>query len=146
MADLHIDEFFTDAARAVVSLYGMFPRPVTLYAEDICGPDDPDEYGVHSPRYQSCFATLVWLGSEGYITFADTIGAEAIDQAVLSGQCFAALHTQAQCATVETDLPGSVAKHQGTLIFQLQSAVKSKSSEQIQTAFSELLSIISSRR
>ena len=91
MAGIHIDEFYADAAYTIVSLFRVFPRPVTLFAEDICGPDEPDEYGLHSHRYMACFATFQWLGAEGYIRFEDTIRQDAVDQAVLSGQCFAAL-------------------------------------------------------
>ena len=87
MAGIHINDFYRDASRILVSLFGVFPRPVTLFAEDICGADEPDEYGLHSQRFQACFATLLWLGEEGYLRYTDTIRSEAIDQAVLTGRC-----------------------------------------------------------
>ena len=141
MAGIHIDEFYADAAHAIVSLYGVFPRPVTLFAEDICGPDEPDEYGVHSHRHLACFATLLWLAEEGYLRYNDTIRQEAIDQVVLSGRCFTALLTPAADITVDpdSDLPPSVQAEQATLIYQLEQALKSKSSLKIQTAFAPLL-------
>ena len=138
MSGIHIDDFYADAAHTLVSLFSVFPRPVTIFAEDICGPDEPDEFGVHSNRYQACFATLLWLGEEGYIRYKDTIRHDAIDQAVLSGRCFAAL---LKPATNEQDpsLPPSVQAEHSTLIYQLEAALKSKSSIAVQDAFAPLL-------
>ena len=48
MADIHIEEFYKDAAIALVQLYNAFPRRVNLFVEDIAGPDEPDEFGLHS--------------------------------------------------------------------------------------------------
>ena len=146
MAGIHIDDFYADAAHALVSLYNVFPRPVTLFAEDICGADEPDEYGVHSHRFLACFATMVWLAEEGYIRFEDTIRQEAIDQAVLSGRCYSALLTPrdnpANGDTVSNALPPSIQADQATIIYQLENALKSKSSGEIQTAFLPLLNIM----
>jgi hypothetical protein len=141
MAGIHIDEFYADAAHTIVGLYSVFPRPVTLFAEDICGPDEPDEYGVHSHRYMACFATFQWLGEEGYIRFADTIRQDAVDQAVLSGRCFAAQLSQSPNAELNDDstLPPSIQIERASVIYQLEEAVKSKSSTQIRTAFMPLL-------
>ena len=47
MSDIHIDDFFRDAAIALNRLYLSFPRPIALYVEDIIGPDEPDEFGLH---------------------------------------------------------------------------------------------------
>lgn len=141
MSGIHIDEFYADAAKIIVSLYGVFPRPVTLFAEDICGPDEPDEYGVHSHRHMACFATLLWLAEEGYIRYKDTIRQEAIDQVVLSGRCFTALLTPAP-GSVESDvpdLPPSIKAEHATVIYQLEQALKSKSSVAVQAAFTPLL-------
>ena len=146
MAGIHIDEFYADAAHALVSLYNVFPRPVTLFAEDICGADEPDEYGVHSHRFLACFATMVWLAEEGYIRYEDTIRQEAIDQAVLSGRCYSALLTPRDNTTggdkVNTTLPPSIQADQATIIYQLENALKSKSSREIQMAFLPLLNIM----
>ncbi len=141
MAGIHIDEFYADAAQIIVSLYDVFPRPVTIFVEDICGPDEPDEYGVHSHRHLACFATLLWLAEEGYIRYNETIRSEAIDQAVLSGRCFTALLTPAPGATQAetTDLPPSIKAEHATVIYRLSQALKSRSSVDIQTAFAPLL-------
>lgn len=84
MSDLHIDDFYRDAAKILATLYGQFPRKITLYVEDICGPDTPDEFGLHSPRHQSCFHTMMWLGSSDYLSYEQAVRQEALDQAVLS--------------------------------------------------------------
>ena len=144
MTGIHIDDFFADATHTLTSLFSVFPRPVTIFAEDICGPDEPDEFGVHSNRYQSCFATLLWLGEEGYIRFEDTIKHDAVDQAVLTGRCFAALlrpvlsSTQAQ-ANFDEDLPPSVQAEHASLIHHMEQALKSRSSTAIRDAFIPLI-------
>ncbi|NOX51756.1 MAG: hypothetical protein GXP16_14660 [Gammaproteobacteria bacterium] len=140
MSDLHIDEFYTDAAKILVSLFSVFPRPVTIYAADISGPDDGDEYGVHSFRYQACFATLVWLGEEGYLRYQDTIKQDAIDQAVLTSTCFSAMLKHSTSVKLDdSTLPPSVQAQQRTTIYQLQQAVDSKSTIEISAAFQTLL-------
>ncbi len=93
MADLHIDDFYKDAARILVQLYNAFPRKTTVYVEDISGPDSPDEYGIHSPRHQACFSAMLWLADEGYVRYEDTIRQEALDQAVLTHKAFILLNT-----------------------------------------------------
>ena len=59
MADIHIEEFYKDAAIALVQLYNAFPRRVNLFVEDIAGADEPDEFGLHSKRHMACFGTLL---------------------------------------------------------------------------------------
>jgi hypothetical protein len=86
MADLHLDDFYGDVARSLLTLLQTFPRPHTLFVEDICGPDEPDEFGLHSKRHQACFAALLWLAEEGYLRHAGPVRQEAIDQAVLSSR------------------------------------------------------------
>lgn len=137
MASLQIDEFYRDAAKILVSLFDVFPRPVTIYAEDIAGPDEPDEYGVHSKRYQACFAAMLWLGEEGYIRYQDVIRQDAVDQAVLTGRCFSALIAP-QTAPDET-LPESVRIEQSSAVFQLRQALSSGSSDAVARAFAPLL-------
>ena len=141
MAGIHIDEFYADAAQIIVSLYGVFPRPVTIFVEDIGGPDEPDEYGVHSHRHLACFATLLWLAEEGYIRYKETIRQEAIDQVVLSGRCFTALLTPAPEIAEEedSDLPPSIKAEHATVIYRLSQALKSRASVEVQAAFTPLL-------
>lgn len=150
MSGINIDEFYADAAQILVSLYGVFPRPVNLFAEDICGEDEPDEYGLHSTRYQACFATMVWLGEEGYIRYENTMRQDAVDQAVLSGKCFAALVSPAPPdadelaeAREEPDLPPSVKAEHASIVYHLQKALKRRSSVAIRQAFMPLLAKMS---
>ena len=93
MTDLNVEDFFKDVAKALDILYRSFPIPTTVYVEDICGADEPDEFGLHSKRYVGCFNTLLWLQAEGYIRFVEPIKQEAVDQAVLSSRCFTLLST-----------------------------------------------------
>ncbi len=88
MSDLHIDDFYRDAARILAALYAQFPRKATLYVEDICGPDTPDEFGLHSPRHQACFHTMMWLGSCDYLRYEQAVRQEALDQVVLTHRGF----------------------------------------------------------
>ena len=141
MSGIHIDEFYADAVRTLVGLYSVFPRPITVFAEDICGPDEPDEYGLHSHRYQACFSTLLWLGEEGYLRYADTIRQDAIDQAVLSGRCFAALVSAVPGGPVATEreLPPSIQAEHASIVFHMEQALKHKSSTEIRDAFLPLM-------
>ena len=47
MADIHVEEFYKDAAIALVQLYGAFPRRINLFVEDIAGPDEPGPLNKH---------------------------------------------------------------------------------------------------
>lgn len=86
MFDLHIEDFYKDCAKALLSLYVQFPRKGMLFVEDIAGPDTPDEYGVHAPRFESGFGTLLWLAEQGYIEYEATIRQEGLDQVILSAK------------------------------------------------------------
>lgn len=88
MSDLHIDDFYRDAARILAALYSQFPRKATLYVDDISGPDTPDEFGLHSPRHQACFHTMMWLGSCDYLRYDQAVRQEALDQVVLTHRGF----------------------------------------------------------
>lgn len=91
MSDLHIDDFYRDAAKILMALYNQFPRKMTLYVEDICGPDTPDEFGLHSTRHQACFHTMMWLGTSDYLRYEQAVRQEALDQAVLTHRGFLVL-------------------------------------------------------
>ncbi|MFD2230483.1 hypothetical protein [Alkalimarinus sediminis] len=91
MADLHIEDFFKDAAKILNQLYLNFPKKSSVFVEDISGEDTPDEYGLHAPRHQACFGCMLWLSEEGYLRFESTIRQDAIDQAVLTQKSFSLL-------------------------------------------------------
>ncbi|MCG8518760.1 MAG: hypothetical protein MI794_12280 [Pseudomonadales bacterium] len=109
MADIHIEEFYKDTAIALVQLYNAFPRRVNLFVEDIAGPDQADEFGLHSRRHMACFGSLLWLAEEGYLRYVDTIRQEALDQAVLSHRAFTRLSAQASAELIDRFAPQQVA-------------------------------------
>ena len=88
MHDLHIDDFCKDCAKVFIQLFKNFPLKSTLYVEDICGPDEPDEFGLHSPRFQACFSTVVWLAESDYVRYASPIQQEAFEHIVLTHRGF----------------------------------------------------------
>lgn len=91
--DIHIDDFYKDMARILVLLYGHFPRRIMLYVDDISGPDTPDEFGLHSPRYEACFQTMLWLASTGYLQFGQSVQQDSLDQACLTHKAFLLLNS-----------------------------------------------------
>lgn len=161
MSDLHIDDFCKDIALILNQLYLMFPRKASLFVEDIAGPDEPDEYGLHSARHMACLSAMLWLAEEGYIRFEDTIRQEAVDQVVLGGRMFSLLSAVASTvSSSETDdfgngvpttirervrggfgndVPVSVLNAQRTHINRLRLALKSHSSERIRTVVLDIL-------
>lgn len=86
MFDIHIEEFFADCTKILHQLYQQFPKKAAVFVEDISGPDQPDEYGVHSDRFLSCFGAMLWLADEGFLQYESTIRQEAIDQASLTSK------------------------------------------------------------
>lgn len=139
MADIHIEEFYKDAAITLVQLYNAFPRRVNLFVEDIAGPDSPDEFGLHSKRHMACFGTLLWLAEEGFLRYVDTIRQEALDQAVLTRDAFVRLSMPAPDAllnefgapeapekSASTALPASLREELSSQVHLVRRALKSK--------------------
>lgn len=144
MADLHIEDFNRDVAKIFLHLYASFPRKIVLYVEDISGPDQPDEFGLHHPRFDACFSTMIWLAEEGYIRFESTVAREALDQAVLSERAYLLLSSRSQL-TFAQDVadalePASVADSLSSNVAQLRATVKSASSIHIKQCVHYLLS------
>jgi hypothetical protein len=140
MSDLHIDDFYKDVARIFTQLYASFPRKIILYVEDICGPDSPDEFGLHSPRFQSCFSTMIWLAEAGYINYATEIRQEALDQATLSHQGFTLLFSR-RSNLESTDREDNVNHPLPSNITLLRHALKNGSSFTLENLVQELLKI-----
>lgn len=136
MTDINVDDFFKDAARALSVLYGIFPRRHTLFVEDIYATEEPDEFGLHSERYQACFGTLVWLGEENYLRYTEAIRTEAIDQAILTGRAFTLLSSPAGTFenTGSNGLPELVRVEQSTHIYRIKLALKNRSSIELRRA------------
>lgn len=141
MGDIHIDDFYKDAARVLLVLYQYFPRPYTLYVADISGPDEPDEYGLHSDRHQACFSTMVWLADAGLLRYIDIINKDAIDQAVLTQKALTLLTTRStiRFQPEEETMPPSVADEHASHIHQLRFAVKSGASFTVRRIMQHLL-------
>ncbi len=161
VSDLHIDDFCKDIALILNQLYLTFPRKSTLFVEDISGPDEPDEYGLHTARHMSCLGAILWLAEEGYIRYEDTIRQEAVDQAVLGGRMFSLLSAVAGKVTPSetddfgngipnrmrervregfgNDVPSSVLLSQRSHINRLRLALGSQSSERIRAVVLDVL-------
>lgn len=143
MADIHIDDFYRDSALIFLRLYAMFPRKGIIYVDDITGPDDPDEFGLHSERFQAGFSAMCWLADHGYIQYDDAIKQEALDQAVLSHKGFMILSSRSELDfggdTLDDGLPASVMEHSQSNINQLRTALKSGSSIMIKQCVHYLL-------
>ncbi len=137
MIDVHIDDFYHDVAATLLSLYQQFPRKVSLYVEDISGPDDVDEFGLHSPRHLSCIGALLWLKDEGFIRFDDLVREEAIEAATLTSKAFVRLIQPRPNDFLDQlsneELSESALKQHSTLAFQLHKALTEHDSIQIRT-------------
>ncbi len=147
MADIHIDDFYRDCAVIFLRLYSTFPRKIVLYVDDICGPDTPDEFGLHSERHQAGFSAMTWLAEAGYIIFDETIREEALDQVVLTQRGFLMLSSRSELElgipddeSPDEGLPPSVMERSHTNINQIRNALRDGSSIMIQQVMHQLLS------
>lgn len=146
MSDIHIDDFYKDVANIFLILYKSFPRKTILYVEDVCGPDEPDEFGLHSERFLSGFSAMVWMGEHGFLRYDAPIKQEALDQVVLTEKGFLLLSSRSELNLGEgeeidsiDDLPPSVMEQSRSNIAQLRLATKSKSSIMISQCIQYLL-------
>lgn len=133
MTDLHIDDFYKDVAAILLRLYAFFPRKQILYVDDICKTEEPDEFGLPSPRHLSCFSAMVWLGDENFLRYDVPIRQEALDQAVLTEKGFLLLSSRSELPTMidensHDNLPPSVMAASQTNIAQLRRALDNRSS------------------
>lgn len=126
ISELHIEDFCKDSAKIFIALYQSFPQNITLYAEDICGPDTPDEFGLHSPRFAACFSAMLWLAKAGLIQYTDTVKQEALEQVTLTHKAFTFL------ASINTQLPSSQMPANATHISFLHYALTNKTSTYLQ--------------
>jgi len=143
MTDIHIDDFYKDAAKILLHLYVAFPKPTQIYVADISGADETDEFGLHSDRHNACFSTMLWLAQSGYIHYIDTIRHEALDQAMLTQKTFLLLTAYSELADnhpkVKETNPPSVKEEFSSNIHQIRIALKSNSSVQIRRVVQYLL-------
>ncbi len=130
MIDINIDDFFHDIAVTLLSLYQQFPRKVSLYLEDISGPDDMDEFGLHSNRYLSTIGAVSWLNDEGYIRYSSIVHQESVEDCTLTQMAFVKLIRPTLPSNHMADA-SSVEKQQHTLAQQLHGALKDQSSIEV---------------
>lgn len=124
--DIHITDFYNDTGRILISLFRSFPRQDTLWVDDICGPDEFDDFGQHSPRYQACVATVLWLQREGYLNYSSQDAMAGFNHCVLSEKGFGLLsgwHQSGQWRPIDA----------------LDEALVSGSSQQMEAAVQPLL-------
>ncbi len=88
MADINIENFYRHIGVILSILYSAFPTKHPVYVDEVAGIDEPDEYGLHSPRYTAGFFAMIWLAEEGFLRYADTIRQDGIDQACLTHKAF----------------------------------------------------------
>jgi hypothetical protein len=144
MADLHIDDFYKDVALILLRLYGTFPRKHLLFVDEICGFEEPDEFGLPSARSLGCFSAMIWLGEQGYLRYEAPIRQEALDQAVLTEKGFLLLSSRSELPlSADADvsaLPPSVMAESSTNVAHLRRALGSDSSILIEQCVHYLLS------
>lgn len=100
MLDVHINDFWKDCAAILLIGLRAFPRQQTLYIEDISGPDDMDEFGLHSPRHLAALGAIQWLKDEGFIRFSHVDKQESVDEFVLCAKAFSRLLQQQEGSTL----------------------------------------------
>lgn len=131
MNDVNIDDFYHDMGVILLTLFQQFPRKVSLFIDDISGPDDMDEFGLHSPRYLSAIGALMWLHDEGYVRYSDIIKQESAEDCTLTQKAFVKL-IRPNLTADEFENANSIKKRESTLAFQMQQALKNQSSIDMQ--------------
>ncbi len=134
MADLNLIDFYKDAAQILLTLHRVFPRKMDLFVEDLIGPDQVDEFGMHTKRHEACLGAMLWLADEGYLRYATTIRQEGIDQVVLTSAALVkmgVINTQPLTEIELQDVPSFEAHERLTLAEHMRRAIQSHSSEQI---------------
>lgn len=131
MNDVNIDDFYHDIGIILLSLFQQFPRKVSLFIDDISGPDEMDEFGLHSPRYLSAIGALMWLHDEGYIRYLDIIKQESAEECTLTQKAFVKL-IKPNLSKDKLAKANSIEKRESTLAFQIQQALREQSSIDMQ--------------
>ena len=114
-----------------------------MFVEDIAGPDNEDEFGLHSQRHMACFSSINWLAESGYLVFQDTIRQDAMDQVVLTHKAFTLMSSPSkeQNPAVSKEMPDLVQQSLSSNAALLRQGIKAESTYQInklmQTLFNE---------
>ena len=144
MNDLHIEDFYKNIATIFLQLYSTFPNKITLYIEDIGGPDTPDEFGLHSPKHLACLSAVIWLAEHNYLNFESTIRQEALDQVVLTEKAFLLLSSRSRIPREEQVIaaemhPSFVLDEQSVNINLVSQALKEGSSTKLKNLMHQLM-------
>jgi len=135
MLDIHIDDFCKDSAVTLKLLYDAFPCNSDLLVEQIIGPDELDDFGLHSRRHQACLAAMLWLADEGLIRFGGLIQQEGIDQAVLTNAAFSLLSSASRLDLRETETaaiaPPASQDHGIHFVSQIDHLIPTRSSQKL---------------
>ena len=91
MLDVHIDDFFKDCSTILLIGFRRFPRSETLFVEDVSGPDQMDEFGLHSNRHMSALGALEWLREEGFVRYGAMDRQLSVDEFVLTAKALSRL-------------------------------------------------------
>jgi hypothetical protein len=137
MLDIHIDDFCKDSALTLKLLYDAFPCNSDLLVEQIIGPDDLDDFGLHSRRHQACLAAMLWLADEGLIRYGGLIQQEGIDQATLTNAGFSLLSSASRLDLRDTEtsaiVPPASQDHGIHFISQIDHLITTRSSHKLRT-------------
>lgn len=136
MNDVNIDDFYHDIGVILLSLYQQFPRKVSLFIDDICGPDQMDDFGLHSSRYLSAIGALMWLHDEGYIRYMDIVKQESAEECTLTQKAFVKL-IKPNLNGTNLNEASSIEKRESTLAFQMQHALQAQSSIDLQNVIEQ---------
>jgi hypothetical protein len=131
MNDVNIDDFYHDIGVILLSLFQQFPRKVSLFIDDISGPADMDEFGLHSSRYLCAIGALMWLHDEGYIRYLDIIKEESAEECTLTQKSFVKL-IRPNLSREQFGQANSIKKRESTLAFKMQKALREQSSIDMQ--------------
>ena len=132
MNNLNILDFYKDAAQTIIALHSSFPRKIEIYVEDLIGPDNTDEFGLHSKRHEACLGAFLWLAEEGYLRYQSTIRQEAIDQTILSSKSVVLLGRHIKLAPSPAQQPTKEEPgDQLPFIEHMRRAIQSQSSQQL---------------
>ncbi|MFT6155081.1 MAG: hypothetical protein ACJA0E_001818 [Bermanella sp.] len=135
MIDVNIDDFYHDVAVTLLSLYQQFPLKISLYIEDVCGPDEADEFGLHSRRHLSCIGALEWMHDESFIRYTDIAKYECAEKCTLTHKAFRKLAFPK--IGKSRRLVSSIEKQESSLAYKLHQAIKDQSSIEIRDLIEE---------
>lgn len=91
MLDVHISDFWKDCAAILLIGVRNFPKQQVLYVEDIAGPDETDEFGLHSSRHLAALGAIQWLSDEGFIRYSLLNKQDSVDDFVITAKAFSRL-------------------------------------------------------